>query len=189
MCTEMTRLACRGAPFKQGYLAFMEGAKYTSDLVEVAISQAVMKRAALDGSSKVATHVPGGPHLTELLILDPNVSQSKGRKKEVKGKDKVQWSGRMKSGLEVATTRNKRLCGSCHKYRRHDKRNRSKNPNNRNKGAMEIDSSSDGMTDALTQLCDHLYVTYNRFIIHVNYLIFQTTTTWINEWTTRGVDV
>ncbi|GAB2269142.1 hypothetical protein Dimus_004069 [Dionaea muscipula] len=141
----------------------MEGVKYTSDLVEAAISQAMMEWAALDGSSKVATHVPVGPHLTELLILDPNVSHTKGRKKEAKGKDKVQCSGRMKSGLEVAITRNKKLCGSCHKYRRHDKQNYPKNPNNQNKGAMEIDSSGDD---------EHAW-----------------TKTWTKEWTTSSEDV
>ncbi|GAB2283613.1 hypothetical protein Dimus_018119, partial [Dionaea muscipula] len=140
-----------------GYLAFMEGAKSLSDLVEAAISQAMSLRVAKRSNSKVASHEPDPledaathlstpTNLTELFIQDPNVSQTKWRKKDAKGKDKVEASGRMKSGIELATAWKKRLCGSCHKYRRHDKRNCTKNPSNRNKGTMEIDSSTEGIT-------------------------------------------
>ncbi|GAB2295891.1 hypothetical protein Dimus_030040 [Dionaea muscipula] len=156
MCQEMTRLPWRSVSFKEGYLAFMEGAKYTSDLVEAAIYQAMLLRAAKRDNSKVASHEPDPlathlstpTNLTELFIQDPNVSQTKGRKKDAKGKEKVQASGRMKSGLELASTRKKRLCRSCHKYRRHDQRNCPKNPNNRNKGTMKNDSSTEDDDDA-----------------------------------------
>ncbi|GAB2284393.1 hypothetical protein Dimus_018847 [Dionaea muscipula] len=145
MVQEMSRLAYRASPFKEGYLAFMEGAIYTSELVEASISRVMVQRAFDEGCSKVASNVPpSATNLSHPLILDPHVSQKKGGKKEVKGKDKVHTSAtRMKSGLEEATTRNKRLCGCCHKYRRHEKRNCPKNPNNRNKGLMGIDSSTD----------------------------------------------
>ncbi|GAB2299054.1 hypothetical protein Dimus_033128 [Dionaea muscipula] len=134
----------------------MEGAKYTSDLVEAAINQAMLLRAAKRDNSKVASHEPDPlathlstpTNLTELFIQDPNVSQTKGRKRDAKGKEKVQAPGRMKSGLELASIRKKRLCGSCHKYRRHDKRNCPKNPNNRNKGTMKNDSSTEDDDDA-----------------------------------------
>ncbi|GAB2276704.1 hypothetical protein Dimus_011420 [Dionaea muscipula] len=57
---------------------------------------------------------------SQFKILDPNVSQTKGRKK---GREVVGGSSRMKSGLEMATKKNKRMCRSCHKLSRHDSRN------------------------------------------------------------------
>ncbi|KAK9221741.1 hypothetical protein WN944_010170 [Citrus x changshan-huyou] len=49
------------------------------------------------------------------LLLDPNISQTKGRKKDVNN------TGRIKSGIELALGKKKRKCNSCGKLG-HDKR-------------------------------------------------------------------
>ncbi|GAB2292693.1 hypothetical protein Dimus_026930 [Dionaea muscipula] len=57
------------------------------------------------------------------MLLDPNISQTKGRKKDAKGKEDVESSGRLKSGVEVNLGKRKRKCHSCNKVVRHDSRN------------------------------------------------------------------
>ncbi|GAB2285482.1 hypothetical protein Dimus_019931 [Dionaea muscipula] len=69
------------------------------------------------------------PHV---MILDPNLSQTKGRKRDGKGKEVVA-SGRLKSGLELSTNKRKRKCNCCGKMTRHDKRNCPENPNAKKK--------------------------------------------------------
>ncbi|KAG5539891.1 hypothetical protein RHGRI_020196 [Rhododendron griersonianum] len=59
---------------------------------------------------------------TQVLLLDPNISQTKGRKKDVKGKDATIHSGRLKSGIEFALNKKKRKCNLC-KGIGHDKSN------------------------------------------------------------------
>ncbi|GAB2271316.1 hypothetical protein Dimus_006157 [Dionaea muscipula] len=67
----------------------MEGVKYTSDKVEVAIKSVMSNRG---GATSVASNAlnesianPDG----QMKILDPNISQTKGRKKDAKAKDKI----------------------------------------------------------------------------------------------------
>ncbi|GAB2295027.1 hypothetical protein Dimus_029214, partial [Dionaea muscipula] len=91
MCQEMTRLACRSAPFNETYVAYMEGVKYTSEKVEAAMKNVMLNRASR-GATMVASNEPevnSDTHLSQIKILDPNVSQTKGRKKDAKGKEKV----------------------------------------------------------------------------------------------------
>ncbi|CAB4272289.1 unnamed protein product [Prunus armeniaca] len=55
---------------------------------------------------------------SQLLLLDPNISQTKGRKK-----DNISGSKRIKSGIELAQNKKKRKCALCKKIAQHDKRN------------------------------------------------------------------
>ncbi|GAB2282847.1 hypothetical protein Dimus_017383 [Dionaea muscipula] len=120
----------------------MEGVKYTSDKVEVAIKSVMSNRV---GATSVASNALNESIANldgQMKILDPNVSQTKGRKKDAKAKGKVHASGRMKSSIELNTQKKKRLCGCCKKMKRHDKRNCPENPKNINKRSIE---SSKGM--------------------------------------------
>ncbi|KAK1584635.1 hypothetical protein Q3G72_034715 [Acer saccharum] len=63
-------------------------------------------------------------HSSQSLLMDPNVSQTKGRKKDVNN------SKRIKSGIELSLNKKKRQCKLCEKYG-HDKRNCPLNPERR----------------------------------------------------------
>ncbi|GAB2276389.1 hypothetical protein Dimus_011117, partial [Dionaea muscipula] len=100
MYQEMGRLALWSAPFNEVYVACMEGVKYTSDKVEAAIKSVMSNRV---GATSVASNALNESIANldgQMKILDPNVSQTKGRKKDVKAKDKVHASGRMKSSID-----------------------------------------------------------------------------------------
>ncbi|GAB2281736.1 hypothetical protein Dimus_016305 [Dionaea muscipula] len=76
-----------------------------------------------------STAIPNEPQvncsspLSQLMLLDPNISQMKGRKKDTKGKEDVESCGRLKSGVEVNLGKRKRKCHSCNKVARQDSRN------------------------------------------------------------------
>ncbi|GAB2295382.1 hypothetical protein Dimus_029555 [Dionaea muscipula] len=108
MCQELTKVAGQ-AKSKEAYDLVIETAKVLSIQVE-----------ALNGNV---------PHV---MLLDPNLSQTKGRKRDGKGKEVVA-SGRLKSGLELSTNKRKRKCNCCGKMTRHDKRNCPENPNAKKK--------------------------------------------------------
>ncbi|GAB2285592.1 hypothetical protein Dimus_020038 [Dionaea muscipula] len=79
----------------------------------------------------------------EILILDPRLSQTKGRKKDAKGKVVTHSSDRIKSGIEIATQGRKRLCRSCNKRVTHDKRNCPLNPMSKQNKQSQINEDSD----------------------------------------------
>ncbi|KAF9624481.1 hypothetical protein IFM89_011524, partial [Coptis chinensis] len=71
---------------------------------------------------------------SQVLLLNPNISQTKGRKKVVKIYKKTKDSGRIKGGLEQACAKAKakteRRCTYCNKVGvNHDRRNCLENPN------------------------------------------------------------
>ncbi|GAB2299501.1 hypothetical protein Dimus_033568 [Dionaea muscipula] len=78
-------------------------------------------------------------NVPQVMLLDPNLSQTKGRKRDGKGKEVVA-SARLKSGLELSTNKRKRKCNCCGKMTRHDKRNCPDNPNAKKKN---VDTCSD----------------------------------------------
>ncbi|KAI8524260.1 hypothetical protein RHMOL_Rhmol13G0136700 [Rhododendron molle] len=97
MCQESTKLACLAAPSNEAYTIYIEA---MNDLPKKLL--------------KVTSYVPpinvchekDDLHSTEpfqVLLSDPNISQAKGRKKDVKKKDAIIHSGRLKSGLEAET--------------------------------------------------------------------------------------
>lgn len=89
----------------------------------------------------------GHGSMPQYNILDPQVSQTKGRRKDPKGKDIVQSSCRMKSGLELSTKKNLRKCKTCLQFAWHDSRNCPKNPNRRKRnleGVQQGDHADSG---------------------------------------------
>ncbi|GAB2290324.1 hypothetical protein Dimus_024604 [Dionaea muscipula] len=86
---------------------------------------------------------------TQVSILDPHVSRTKGRKR---GKEIVSGTRRMKSGLEIATKKNKRMCRTCNKLSRHDSRTCPLNP----KFTKDVvESSSDDVDVLMGEDDDH----------------------------------
>lgn len=94
--------------------------------------------ALFEKTQKVVSYVPpvevcddrDNLHSTEpsqILFLDPNVSQTKSRKKDVKGKGGSIHSERLKSSIELALSKKKRKCNLC-KNSRNDKRTCPSNP-------------------------------------------------------------
>ncbi|GAB2280217.1 hypothetical protein Dimus_014860 [Dionaea muscipula] len=119
------------------YTVCLEGVNELSKKVDETISYVLANRTASPKKvDETLTHDP----LSRSFLLDPQISQTKGRKK---GKEKSHGSGRFKSGIERATEKNLRLCRCCNKMVRHDKRNCPENPNNRNKRKDEEDDNND----------------------------------------------
>ncbi|KAH7852869.1 hypothetical protein Vadar_030291 [Vaccinium darrowii] len=76
----------------------------------------------------------------QILLSDPNISQTKGRKKNVKGKATSVHSGRLKSGIEIALKKKKRMCHMCKQFG-HDKRTCPSNPKSKtNKVALDAEA-------------------------------------------------
>ncbi|GAB2284531.1 hypothetical protein Dimus_018985 [Dionaea muscipula] len=165
MCQEMQRLACRSAPYKEAYIQYMEGVHELSTKIETTITSVEASRMGkgrigassgaascgygvassqdvLDDTQCIAKFTP-----SQLLILDPNLSQTKGRTKDAKGKEIAHSSGRIKSSIETATHGRKRLCRSCNKLVNHDKRNCPFNPNSKRKKQLVQSKGSDDDDD------------------------------------------
>ncbi|GAB2302144.1 hypothetical protein Dimus_036161 [Dionaea muscipula] len=141
----MTQLACRSAPHKEAYLLCLEGVKEISQKVEALITS--NGGVAVAG---VATNVndhqePSNANMSQ-MILDPHLSQTKGRKREACGKEVTNNSARIKSGLELAINKRKRNCRCCGKLVAHDTRTCPQNPKNQQKN-IEKDGSYDDDAD------------------------------------------
>ncbi|KAG5562311.1 hypothetical protein RHGRI_005138 [Rhododendron griersonianum] len=129
MCQESTKLACLAAPSYESYKIYIEA---MNDL-----SEKLLKISSYVPPPVIVCHEIDDLHSTErteVLLLDPNISQTKGRKKDVKGKDSTIHSGRLKIGIELALNKKKRKCNLC-KGIGHDKRTCPENPMSKaNKG-------------------------------------------------------
>ncbi|KAF5202267.1 hypothetical protein FRX31_008146, partial [Thalictrum thalictroides] len=80
-----------------------------------------------------------------VLLVNPNISQTKGRNKE----DKVTDSLRRKSAMEVAQKKKGRRCNSCGMVNaNHDTRTCPKNPNRKK------NNSSKSISDSTTEYFD-----------------------------------
>ncbi|KAG5531270.1 hypothetical protein RHGRI_026025 [Rhododendron griersonianum] len=86
---------------------------------------------------------------TQVLLLDPNISQTKGRKKDVKGKDATIHSERLKSGIELALNKKKRKYNLC-KGIGHDKRTCPENPMSKANKALEAEAQSSDSDQEMT---------------------------------------
>ncbi|GAB2295493.1 hypothetical protein Dimus_029660 [Dionaea muscipula] len=93
----------------------------------------------LAGAEASSTHP--GTGASSVHILNPHVSQTKGRKK---GKEVIHGSGRIKSSVEIATKKRKRKCRCCNQMVRHDTRTCPLNPNSRKK---HVESTEDDEED------------------------------------------
>ncbi|KAK4842545.1 hypothetical protein QYF36_023490 [Acer negundo] len=118
MCHQATKLAGIAAASNEAYTIYMENLKELSKkLLEVHEQQHTIVHQKKDDP---CTEI----HSLSSLLLDPNISQTKGRKKDSKK------SGRLKSSIELAIGKKKRQCASCKKFG-HDKRICPLNPNRR----------------------------------------------------------
>ncbi|GAB2301286.1 hypothetical protein Dimus_035319 [Dionaea muscipula] len=73
----------------------MENLKALSEKLRAIIIFVVSTRGPAGETSEVVSNIPVQPQST--LVLDPNISQTKGRKKDAKGKEVAVPSGHIKS--------------------------------------------------------------------------------------------
>ncbi|KAL5773753.1 hypothetical protein ACOSP7_013398 [Xanthoceras sorbifolium] len=107
MCHQATKLACITASSNEKYMIYMEALNELSKkFSEVSEHQTKIFHKKDDPRTSI--------HFPQPLLLDPNISQTKGRKKDVES------SRRIKSGIEVALNKKKRTCKLCSKFG-HDK--------------------------------------------------------------------
>ncbi|KAL5818931.1 hypothetical protein ACOSQ4_022773 [Xanthoceras sorbifolium] len=117
MCHQATKLACVATSSNEAYKTYMETLKELSKkLSDVYEDQIDVLQKKDDPGTQI--------HSSPSLLLDPNISQTKGRKKDNKN------SGRLKSGIELAFNKKKRQCALCRKFG-HDKRICASNPQRR----------------------------------------------------------
>ncbi|XP_024042736.1 protein FAR1-RELATED SEQUENCE 5-like [Citrus clementina] len=108
MCHQATKLACAAASLNEAYLIYMDGInELAKKLLDISNQPATVCQQKDDPCFSISSSQP--------LLLDPNISQTKGRKKDVNN------TGRIKSGIELALGKKKRKCNSCGKLG-HDKR-------------------------------------------------------------------
>ncbi|KAI8562608.1 hypothetical protein RHMOL_Rhmol03G0048000 [Rhododendron molle] len=144
MCQESTKLACLAAPSYESYKIYIEA---MNDL-----SEKLLKISSYVPPPINVCHEIDDLHSTErtqVLLLDPNISQTKGRKKDVKGKDATIDSGRLKSGIELALNKKKRKCNLC-KGIGHDKRTCPENPMSKANKALETEAQSSDSDQEMT---------------------------------------
>ncbi|XP_058213949.1 uncharacterized protein LOC131325630 [Rhododendron vialii] len=138
MCQEATKLACLAAPSNEAYTIFIEG---MNDLFEKI--QEVSKVSPIEICAEKDNEKFTEPSPSQILLLDPNISICKGRKKDVKGKAASTQSERLKSGIEMSLNKKKRKCHMCFQFG-HDKRTCPSNPTSKtNKGFEEDAEGSD----------------------------------------------
>ncbi|BBN68479.1 FAR1-related sequence 5, partial [Prunus dulcis] len=113
MCHRATKLACIAASSNEAYTTSMEAINELSKKLSDNFTQHATIPSSIIGD-------PGSTNIdsSQLLLLDPNISQTKGRKK-----DNISSSKRIKSGIELAQNKKKRKCALCKKIAQHDKRN------------------------------------------------------------------
>ncbi|KAG5531199.1 hypothetical protein RHGRI_025975 [Rhododendron griersonianum] len=144
MCQESTKLACLAAPSYESYKIYIEA---MNDL-----SEKLLKISSYVPPPINVCHEKDDLHSTErtqVLLLDPNISQTKGRKKDVKGKNDTIHSGRLKSGIELALNKKKRKCNLC-KGIGHDKRTCPENPTSKANKALEAEAQSSDSDQEMT---------------------------------------
>ena len=107
MCHQATKLACAAASSNEACLIYMDGInELAKKLLDISNQPATVCQQKDDPCFSISSSQP--------LLLDPNISQTKGRKKDVNN------TGRIKSGIELALGKKKRKYNSCSKLG-HDK--------------------------------------------------------------------
>ncbi|KAF7115063.1 hypothetical protein RHSIM_RhsimUnG0068200 [Rhododendron simsii] len=145
MCQESTKLAYLAGPSYESYKIYIE---VMNDL-----SEKLLKISSYVPPPFNVCHEKDDLHSnerTQVLLLDPNISQTKGRKKDVMGKDAIIHSGRLKSGIELAlNNKKKRKCNLC-KGIGHDKRTCPENPMSKANKALEAEAQSSDRDQEMT---------------------------------------
>ncbi|GAB2297579.1 hypothetical protein Dimus_031674 [Dionaea muscipula] len=135
--------------YAHAYVVLIEGLKDLSMTVDATI-RSVLSRDASSGVPRVVSKNMEPKEsqsntlnlASQLMVLDPHISQTKGRKKDVKGKGISDGSSRIKSGIELMLGKKKRLCKQCNQFAQHDKPNYPQNPNWRKRQIEENDHDS-----------------------------------------------
>ncbi|KAF7138407.1 hypothetical protein RHSIM_Rhsim07G0159100 [Rhododendron simsii] len=134
MCQEATKLACLAAPSIEAYTIFIEGMNDLFEKIQEVSKVSPIEIFAEKDNKKFTELSP-----SLILLLDPNISICKGRKKDVKGKAASTQCERLKSGIEMSLNKKKRKCHMCFQFG-HEKRTCPSNPMSKTKKGFEEDA-------------------------------------------------
>lgn len=115
MCHETSKLACYASSSLEAYTIYMEAIKELSKKLEPVMKKALPNEAASKPPINASENPIDQSTSPPSLLLNPNISQTKGRKKDVKGNENGHGSGRFKSGLELSIKKKQRKCKLCRK--------------------------------------------------------------------------
>ncbi|GAB2290810.1 hypothetical protein Dimus_025078, partial [Dionaea muscipula] len=109
------------APYNAAYIQYIEGVQDLSIKIDATITFVEASRigegfiGAFSCAAACGYDVAPSQAIvdeftpSQLFILDPNMSQTKGRKNDVKGKEITHCTGRIKSGIEMDTQGRKKI--------------------------------------------------------------------------------
>ncbi|KAI8524891.1 hypothetical protein RHMOL_Rhmol13G0184700 [Rhododendron molle] len=144
MCQESTKLACLAAPSNEAYTIYIEAMNALHEKLQKVVSHVPPIAKVCDDRDNLLSIEP-----SQILLSDPNISLTKGRKKDVKGKGASIHSGRLKSGMELALSKKKRKCNLC-KNLGHDKRTCPSNPMSKASKSLEVEAQYSDSDQELT---------------------------------------
>ncbi|XP_058210155.1 uncharacterized protein LOC131322744 [Rhododendron vialii] len=143
MCQESTKLACLAAPSNEAYTIYIEAMSALHEKLQKVVSH-VPPIDVCDDRDNLHSIEP-----SQILLSDPNISLTKGRKKDVKGKGASINSERLKSGMELALGKKKRKCSLC-KNPGHDKMTCPSNPMSKANKSLEVEAQYSDSDQELT---------------------------------------
>ncbi|XP_004289262.1 PREDICTED: uncharacterized protein LOC101308030 [Fragaria vesca subsp. vesca] len=156
MCRRATQLACHAAPSDEAYKMYMDGLDELSN--KISEVNKVTKEVAIESEDHVFQDEVDqcASKSSESLLLDPNISKTKGRKKDDNSTRNTNSSKRIKSGMELAQSK-KRKC-TMYQQTGHNKltcilnpdakRNMNASTNQRNKNMQESDEETSEEKDS-----------------------------------------
>ncbi|XP_040364048.1 uncharacterized protein LOC121049848 [Rosa chinensis] len=146
MCRRATQLACYAAPSDEAYTMYMDGLdELSKKILEV---NKVSKEDAMESQDNVFRDEADQckSKSSESLLLSPNISKTKGRKKDENSRRKTKSSKTIKGGMQLAQSK-QRKCTMCQQPG-HNKLTCILNPDAKRKTIVSTDQRNKNMQES-----------------------------------------